>query len=247
MGRAFVWIVIASVVGARAVHVIANLRGAQGYAQNPGDIFAIWHGGLSSFGGLIGGVPTGLICARRWCPQLRVGVALDLVAPVLVIAWTVGRLLGPQLMYQGGGNLTHAWYGMAYAGQPGKRVPVPIIQALEDAFVYVIALWVERRIARRGGPVGIVVTTVVTLYGAFRFNDEYVLLPHNTGGDIAVIVASVAFVAVGVAIAGFLLLRDRKRPHDEVTDPWRSPSVDADDPHAATANGPGRPSEAIEP
>ncbi len=122
-GRAFVWIVIASVVGARAVHVIANLKGAQGYAENPGDILAIWHGGLSSFGGLLGGVPTGLICARRWCPELRLGVALDLVAPVLLIAWTVGRLLGPQLMYQGGGNLTHAWYGMAYAGEAGKRVP----------------------------------------------------------------------------------------------------------------------------
>jgi len=246
LGRAFVWIVIASVVGARAVHVIANLKGAQGYAQHPGDIFAIWHGGLSSFGGLIGGVPTGLICARRWCPQLRLGVALDLVAPVLLIAWTVGRLLGPQLMYQGGGNLTHAWYGMAYAGQPGKRVPVPIIQALEDALVFVIALWVEHRIARRGGPVGIVVTTAVTLYGAFRFNDEYVLLPHNTGGDIAVIVASVAFVAVGVAIAGILLWHDRGRSHEDVTDPWRSPSVDTGDSHADTASGPGRPSEAIE-
>jgi len=30
-----IWIVIASVIGARAVHVVANLRGAQGYAQNP--------------------------------------------------------------------------------------------------------------------------------------------------------------------------------------------------------------------
>ena len=144
-----------------------------------------------------------------------------------MIAWTVGRLLGPQLMYQGGGNLTHAWYGMAYAGQPGKRVPVPIIQAAEDAVVYVIALWVERRIARRGGPVGVVVTTAVTLYGAFRFNDEYVLLPHNTGGDVAVIVASVAFVAVGAGLAGFLLWRDKGRAHDEVTDPWRSPSAPA--------------------
>ena len=120
-------------VGARGVHVVANLGGPQGYLQNPGDILAIWHGGLSSFGGLLGGVPTGLYCARRWCPQLRLSVALDLVAPVLVIAWTVGRLLGPQLMYQGGGNQTHAWYGMAYAGQAGKRVPVPIIQAIEDA------------------------------------------------------------------------------------------------------------------
>ena len=150
--RAFIWIVIMSIVGARAVHVVANLKGAQGYIQNPGDMLAIWHGGLSSYGGLLGGVPTGLICARRWCPQLRLSVALDLIAPVLVIAWAMGRLLGPQLMYQGGGNLTHAWYGMAYAGQAGKRVPVPIIQALEDSVVYVIALWVERRIARRGGP-----------------------------------------------------------------------------------------------
>ena len=241
-GRAFVWIVLASVVGARAVHVIANLRGAQGYAQNPGEILAIWHGGLSSFGGLLGGVPTGLICARRWCPQLRPGVALDLVAPVLVIAWTVGRLLGPQLMYQGGGNLTHAWYGIAYAGQTGKRVPVPIIQALEDAVVYVIALWVERRIARRGGPVGVVITTVVTLYGAFRFNDEYVLLPHNTGGDMAVIVASVAFVAFGAGLVGLLLWRDKGRAHDGILDPWHAPLA----PEGPLSSGADGPSNAIE-
>jgi prolipoprotein diacylglyceryltransferase len=223
-GRAFIWIVIASVVGARLVHVVANLGGAQGYAQNPSDIFAIWHGGLSSFGGLLGGVPTGIFCAKRWCPQLRLGVALDLVAPVLVIAWTVGRLLGPQLMYQGGGDQTHAWYGMAYAGQAGKRVPVPVIQAIEDSLVYLAALWVERRIGRRGGPIGIVATTVVTLYGAFRFNDEYVLLPHNTGGDIAVLVASVAFVAVGVALALFLLWRDRRGTHEPGGDPWQAPA-----------------------
>jgi len=225
LGRAFVWIVIASIVGARAVHVIANLKGAQGYVQNPGDILAIWHGGLSSYGGLLGGVPTGLICARRWCPQLKLGVALDLVAPVLVIAWAVGRLLGPQLMYQGGGHETHAWYGMAYAGQAGKRVPVPIFQAIEDSVVFVIALSVERVIARRGGPIGIVATTVVTLYGGARFFDEYVLLPHNTGGDIAVLIASLAFVGLGAGLAGWLLWRDRGRSFEGVTDPWGAPST----------------------
>ena len=219
--RAFIWIVIASIIGARAVHVVANLKGAQGYVQNPGDILEIWHGGLSSYGGLLGGVPTGLICARRWCPQLRWSVALDLIAPVLVIAWAVGRLLGPQLMYQGGGYLTHAWYGMAYAGQAGRRVPVPIFQALEDSVVYFIALWVERRISRRGGPIGIVATTAVTLYGAARFNDEYVLLPHSTGGDVAVLIASAAFVGVGAALAGWLLRRDRGLDHGGVSDPWQ--------------------------
>jgi prolipoprotein diacylglyceryltransferase len=223
LGRAFIWIVIASIVGARLVHVVANLHGPQGYLQNPGDIFAIWHGGLTSYGGLAGGVPTGLFCARRFCPQLRLSVALDLVAPVLVIAWSLGRLLGPQLMYQGGGNPTHAWYGISYAGQAGRRVPVPIIQALEDAVVFLVALFVERRIARRGGPIGVVATTVVTLYGAFRFNDEYVLLPHSTGGDIAVIVASITFVAVGGGLAAWLMWRDRGRSKVALVDPWQSP------------------------
>jgi hypothetical protein len=152
-------------------------------------------------------------------------VALDLIAPVLVIAWVMGRLLGSQLMYQGGGNLTHAWYGMAYAGQAGNRVPVPIIQALEDSIVYVIALWVERRTARRGGPIGIVATTAVTLYGAARFNDEYALLPHNTGGDIAVLITSLAFVGVGAALAGWLVWRDRGLAHDALGDPWRAPTT----------------------
>jgi hypothetical protein len=114
---------------------------------------------------------------------------------------------------------------MAYAGQAGKRVPVPIFQALEDLVVYVFALWVERRIARRGGPVGIVVTAAVTLYGAARFNDEYVLLPHSTGGDIAVLVASLAFVGGGAALAGWLLWRDRDVAHAAVTDPWRAPTA----------------------
>lgn len=222
-GRAFIWIVIMSVVGARAVSVIANLRGPQGYIANPGDILAVWHGGLSSYGGLLGGVPTGLLCRRRWCPQLRLSVAVDLVAPVLVIAWAMGRLLGPQFEFQGGGNPTHAWYGMYYAGQVGKRLPVPVFQAIEDSLVFVVALWVERRIARRGGPIGVVATTVVTLYGAFRFNDEYVLLPHNTGGDVAVLVASLSFVGLGAALAGWLLWRDRGRAHEGVTDPWHAP------------------------
>jgi len=50
----FLWIVLAAVVGARAMHVLSNLSY---YTQNPGDILAVWHGGLSSFGGLLLAVP----------------------------------------------------------------------------------------------------------------------------------------------------------------------------------------------
>jgi phosphatidylglycerol:prolipoprotein diacylglycerol transferase len=230
LGKAFVWIIVASIVGARAAHVVANWGY---YSKNAGDILAVWHGGLSSYGGLALGVPAGLICAHRWCKELRLTVALDLVAPVLAIAWAVGRLLGPQLMVAGGGPRTTAWYGMAYAGQVGKRVPVPIWQAFECFLIWVIALAVERFVAKRGGPIGVVVTTVVSLYGLSRFFDEYLWLSHGTSGDKAVEVTSLVFVAVGLGFAGWLVWRDRHQARgrrdlertDEarIGDPWRNP------------------------
>src|SRR5271155_5580758 len=56
----FLWVVLAAIVGARAFHVLSNLAY---YTDNPGQIVAIWHGGLSSFGGLIFAVPTGILLA----------------------------------------------------------------------------------------------------------------------------------------------------------------------------------------
>ena len=141
----FLWIILAAVVGARALHVLTNLSY---YTANPGDVFAIWHGGLSSFGGLLFAVPTGILLTRRRCPELPLGRALDLVLPVLLACWALGRLLGPQLMVAGGGHPTHQWFGMYYAGQTGKRLPVPIFQALEDFTVYLILILIERALDR---------------------------------------------------------------------------------------------------
>jgi phosphatidylglycerol---prolipoprotein diacylglyceryl transferase len=247
LGVAFLWIIAASVVGARLAHVIANWGM---YSRDPGDIFAIWHGGLSSFGGLALGIPTGLYLAHRWCKPLRLVVASDLVAPVLALAWAIGRLLGPQLMVSGGGYPTTAWYGMEYAGQVGKRVPVPIFQAVECFVVYFLALQVERYIARRGGPLGVVVTATVTFYGMSRLFDESVLLQHGEGG-FAVEIISGAFIVLGIALAAWLLWRDRGRAprpaleSGRVADPWANPeqlkaaAMEADTARAGEEGGVG--------
>src|SRR5215469_3919354 len=139
----FLWIILAAVVGARVLHVLSH---PSYYADHPGDILAIWQGGLSSFGGLLFAVPTGIILTRRRCPELSLGRALDLAAPVLAACWAIGRLLGPQLMVAGGGHPTHQWFGMYYADQVGKRLPVPIFQAMEDFVIFLILIAVERRL-----------------------------------------------------------------------------------------------------
>ena len=137
----FVWVIVAAIVGARTFHVLSNLSY---YSHQPSQVFAIWQGGLSSFGGLIFAVPVAIVSARRRCPQLPTMRFADLMAPVLMACWGLGRLLGPQLMVAGGGHPTNQWFGMYYAGQVGKRLPVPIFQSIEDFTIFGILLLVER-------------------------------------------------------------------------------------------------------
>jgi phosphatidylglycerol:prolipoprotein diacylglycerol transferase len=208
----FLWIILSAVVGARALHVLTNLSY---YTANPGDVFAIWHGGLSSFGGLLFAVPTGIILTRRRCPELSLGRALDLVAPVLMASWAMGRLLGPQLMVAGGGHPTHQFFGMYYAGQVGRRLPVPIFQAMEDFAVFLILIAIERHLERWpdgsrrfGYPPGLVIGTGMILWGIERSLDEHLWLGEDgrLGSDL-VQLAGVLLVVSGAVV----LLRTRTR------------------------------------
>ena len=220
LGGTFVWVVVASIAGARAVHVIANLSY---YTARPIEVLAIWHGGLTSFGGLALGIPVGLVSAHRRCPRLRAWIAADLVAPVLVAAWAVGRLLGPQLMVAGGGKVTHQWFGMYYAGQVGRRLPVPIFQALECTAIFLVALAVERAVRRRGGPVGLVTAVTVGLWGLSRFFDEFLWLTHDVGTDAVEVTGLVLFGIGAVATAALVARARHHHPETTADTPARVP------------------------
>jgi phosphatidylglycerol:prolipoprotein diacylglycerol transferase len=204
---AFVWIVVASIVGARALHVLAN---ASYYSSNPSQILAVWHGGLSSFGGLLFGIPVGIVLARRRCPDVPTVHMLDLVAPVLMAAWGVGRLLGPQLMVAGGGKQTTAWYGLQYAGQQGYRVPVPLIQSFDSFVIFGVLLLIEHRYRDR--PTGFVLAATAALWGLGRFYEEFFYLRQNDHvGSVLVEAAGLALFAAGVATMALLRRRQRAR------------------------------------
>lgn len=207
LNGAFLWIIGASIVGARAVHVAAHMSY---YSAYPGQILAVWNGGLSSYGGLLGGIPTGLWLVRRRCPELDLIRALDLVSPVLMAAWAVGRLLGPQLMFAGGGHPTHSWIGMYYAGQVGKRLPVPLFQSAESFGVFLCLLLIERWQVRRGGPVGLVLASMAVLWDIPRFTDEYFWLATPKLWN-PVEVATIPIIAAGIVAVVLLLHFDGRR------------------------------------
>lgn len=208
-----IWIVFFALLGSRTVHVLANFSY---YRANPGEIPLVWHGGLASFGGLLFGVPFGVWRAHRNCPNLKLLPALDLAAPVLVAGWAIGRLLGPQLMIAGGGHQTTAWYGMEYAGQVGKRVPVPIFQSIECWVILAILLVVERRFRER--PPGSLIALAAATWGISRFVDEWFWLGVPGHFD-AVEGAGLALSAAAWIWLAFLVRRWRRRPPAEEADP----------------------------
>lgn len=77
----------AALIGARAYYVI--FRWNEYYSIYPGEIIAIWHGGLAIHGGLIGAFITGIIFARvKKVSFWRIG---DLLAPSIILGQAIGR------------------------------------------------------------------------------------------------------------------------------------------------------------
>lgn len=81
------WAVPMGLVGARLYHVVTDYQRFQGRWWS---VVEVWEGGLGIPGGLLVGVITGVVLARR--RGLDVPILLDVVAPAIPIAQAIGRL-----------------------------------------------------------------------------------------------------------------------------------------------------------
>jgi phosphatidylglycerol:prolipoprotein diacylglycerol transferase len=86
IGDLGIWLVIGAIPSARLYYVLFQWRE---YAQNPGDIIAIWKGGIAIHGAILGGLIAALIFAK--IQKIPFWQLADLVAPSLILGQAIGR------------------------------------------------------------------------------------------------------------------------------------------------------------
>jgi phosphatidylglycerol:prolipoprotein diacylglycerol transferase len=130
-----VWAIIAGIIGARAVHVID--RWGDFYSRYPGQIIAIWNGGIAIYGAILGGFVGGAIYALF--KRYPVGRLADISAPALLISMAVGRI-GDIINGEHIGKTTTMPWGFVYSHPASPTNQVFSLQPTHPAVAYEL-LW----------------------------------------------------------------------------------------------------------
>ncbi len=202
-----VYLLVGSIIGARLLYVLLDWSS---YSSSPRAIMALWEGGLSFHGGVLGALAAGWVFTRRRkLPFLELA---DIVAPAIALGYAFGRV---------GCFLNGCCYGVPTNLPWGVRFPCatwldgrPIRSPVHPAQLYASAaslaifgllLWL-RRFARRPGHVFLF---FVMLYSVYRFLIEFLrrgvtgrpwsVLPALTEAQAASVVLFVLAACIVVA------------------------------------------------
>jgi phosphatidylglycerol:prolipoprotein diacylglycerol transferase len=111
-----VWLVIAGIIGARLFYVLTSPGAFFGPGGNPLDAFALWQGGLSIHGGLVGIVLATWLFSRRH--KLNMWAYLDVMTPIAGLGIIGGRIGNFMNGTDTGGRLTDWPIGFSWP-EPG--------------------------------------------------------------------------------------------------------------------------------
>ena len=197
-----------TIVGGRLGYVLFYQPGV--YLAHPLQVFAVWQGGMSFHGGLVGVLLSQLWFARtRSKPFWQV---IDFVAPCVPLGLAAGRV----------GNFINGelWgrpaspdlpWAMVFpqSGSLVPRHPSQLYQAVLEGVLLFVLLWLYARRQRSEGQVG---AAFLVGYGVFRFLAEYFREPDSYLGLLALRMSMGQWLSIPMILLGAgLWLRASRR------------------------------------
>ncbi len=203
----YFYLILGLMIGARLGYVL--FYDLKVYLANPFEILAIWHGGMSFHGGLIGVLIVGILFS--WKNKKSFWKIVDLIivtAPIGLGLGRIGNFINGELY----GRVTQVPWGMIFPkGGPLPRHPSQLYESALEGGVLFLILWL---IKDKKLPTGGLFAIFLFLYGVFRFLVEFfrepdahlgfVLGPFSMGQVLT------SFMIVG-GIVLFLYLRRKRK------------------------------------
>lgn len=186
-----IYAIIGGVIGARLSYVVYY---RDYFSSNPLSAFYLWEGGLTSFGGFIGGgLLATLFVLYRKLDWFRVA---DSVAYGLPAGIAIGRI-GCFLNGCCYGIETNCPLGVVFpaSGDGVAHLPAQIFESIYSLVIFAVVAWIASRPHRRGD----LFFAFAGLYGFFRFLNEFIrvnpdLLFGLSGSQLVSIIFMVAAV-----------------------------------------------------
>jgi phosphatidylglycerol---prolipoprotein diacylglyceryl transferase len=174
------------------------------YLYHPLEVFAVWQGGMSFHGGMLG-----VIASMAWFARSR-GKAFwqvaDFVAPCVPTGLAAGRL-GNFINGELWGRVADPslpWSMLFRGAGDQPRHPSQVYQFLLEGLLLFVLLWLFARKERRPGQVAAV---FLMGYGALRFIVEFFREPDAHLGILSLGMSMGQWLCVPMLVGGFVLWR----------------------------------------
>ncbi|HYN64807.1 MAG TPA: prolipoprotein diacylglyceryl transferase family protein [Candidatus Limnocylindrales bacterium] len=200
---AALWGLAGGLLGAKVLWVVEHL------GEGPITALFFARGGLSWYGGLIGGIGAGLcvIAVRR----LPIVATIAAATPALAFGHLLGRI-GCFLVGDDYGRPSDLPWAVAFPdGLPPTVVPVHPTQLYEALFLGWLG-WTLLRWRRRAVPDAVVLGRYVALAGAVRFLIEFIRVNERVALGLTV----AQWVSLAIVVAGVVLLTTRRAAEPSV-------------------------------
>jgi phosphatidylglycerol:prolipoprotein diacylglycerol transferase len=196
--------VLGVILGGRLGYVLFYKPGY--YAAHPLEIFAVWQGGMSFHGGLLGVMLAMWLGARRH--QVQFLRLMDFVAPLCPLGIAAGRL-GNFINGELYGRVTDLPWGMVFRGAgDAPRHPSQLYQfALEGLALFFLLWWFSSKPRPRGQ----VSALFLVGYGSLRFIAEFGREPDAFLGLLALGLTMGQWLCLPMIAAGLWLLAWSRR------------------------------------
>ncbi|HVL81862.1 MAG TPA: prolipoprotein diacylglyceryl transferase family protein, partial [Actinomycetota bacterium] len=241
--NAVTWGALGAILGARGFYVLGHLDSFTSLR----DVLAIWEGGLTMFGGFIGGLVLGV--GYLWRRDYDIPTVLDAAAPGFVVGVAIGRM-GDIVIADHLGEATTFFLGyrippgadLAPGYGPPLYVPGAVVHqtALYDLIGVGILALVLAAVARRRPPAGALFATFALWYGLQRLVIDFTRNREIIESSFFGLSGS-QWAGLGFAIGGLTwLVRSRIAPR-----PLGEPAMVSEEPGPAVEEPASQGSEPV--